>query len=111
MATKTLYVGNLPYSATETSIATHFKNFGGTNVRIIEGRGFGFVDVDSDNTALGVVVHDDSLGDLAAIDTRPLGKLDVERIGVGVVFELHDWPAEVHYLWYGRTVVNPGNMR
>jgi RNA recognition motif-containing protein len=48
MANKTLYVGNLPYSATESQLNTYFANYGGTNARIMEGRGFGFVDVDSD---------------------------------------------------------------
>jgi RNA recognition motif-containing protein len=48
MATKTLYVGNLPYSATESHLTTHFSTYGASNARIIEGRGFGFVDVDSD---------------------------------------------------------------
>lgn len=49
MATKTLYVGNLPYSVTEQQLAAHFGEYGATNPRVIEGRGFGFVDVDSDN--------------------------------------------------------------
>lgn len=48
MATKTLYVGNLPYSATESHLSTHFSSYGATNVRIVEGRGFGFVDIDGD---------------------------------------------------------------
>jgi RNA recognition motif-containing protein len=48
MANKTLYVGNLPYSVTESHLITHFSAYGATNVRIIEGRGFGFVDVDAD---------------------------------------------------------------
>jgi len=48
MANKTLYVGNLPYSATETQLTSHFGNYGASRVRIIEGRGFGFVDVDAD---------------------------------------------------------------
>jgi len=48
MAIKTLYVGNLPYSATESNLTSHFSNYGASNARIIEGRGFGFVDVDSD---------------------------------------------------------------
>jgi RNA recognition motif-containing protein len=48
MSNKTLYVGNLPYSATESHLTSHFSNYGATNARIIEGRGFGFVDVDSD---------------------------------------------------------------
>ena len=48
MATKTLYVGNLPYSMTEGDLAKAFSNYGSTNPRIIEGRGFGFVDVDGE---------------------------------------------------------------
>jgi len=48
MANKTLYVGNLPYSATETQLTSHFGNYGATNARIVEGRGFGFVDIDAD---------------------------------------------------------------
>jgi len=48
MAIKTLYVGNLPYSATESQLTAHFANYGATNARIVEGRGFGFVDVEAD---------------------------------------------------------------
>ncbi len=48
MAIKTLYVGNLPYSATESQLTAHFANYGATNARIVEGRGFGFVDVDAE---------------------------------------------------------------
>ena len=48
MANKTLYVGNLPYSATESQLTSHFANYGATNARIVEGRGFGFVDIDGD---------------------------------------------------------------
>lgn len=48
MANKTLYVGNLPYSATESALVSFFSNYGASNVRIIEGRGFGFIDVDAD---------------------------------------------------------------
>lgn len=48
MANKTLYVGNLPYSATETQLTSFFSNYGATNARIVEGRGFGFVDVAAD---------------------------------------------------------------
>ncbi|MEQ1932515.1 MAG: RNA-binding protein [Fimbriimonadaceae bacterium] len=46
MANKTLYVGNLPYSATQEQLITMFSAYGSTNARIVEGRGFGFVDVD-----------------------------------------------------------------
>ena len=48
MATKSLYVGNLSYSTTESSLSELFATYGGTNPRIIEGRGFGFIDVDAD---------------------------------------------------------------
>ena len=43
----TLYVGNLPYSMTEAQLAEQFKNYGASNARIIEGRGFGFVDIEN----------------------------------------------------------------
>ena len=46
MAVKTLYVGNLPYSATESQLSSHFSKYGAGNARIVEGRGFGFVDVE-----------------------------------------------------------------
>ena len=46
MANKTLYVGNLPYTATEGQLTTYFSVYGATNARIVEGRGFGFVDID-----------------------------------------------------------------
>lgn len=49
MATKTLYVGNLPYSVSESQLAAHFSQYGSSNVRIVEGRGFGFVDIDAAN--------------------------------------------------------------
>jgi len=48
MSVKTLFVGNIPYSATEADLMDHFASYGGTNVRIIEGRGFAFVDVEAD---------------------------------------------------------------
>jgi RNA recognition motif-containing protein len=54
MATKTLYVGNLPYSVTETALASHFSAYGGNNARIIEGRGFGFVDIDGEKLEAAV---------------------------------------------------------
>lgn len=50
MATKSLYVGNLSYSTTESALLTAFAPYGATQVRIVEGRGFGFVDVDSDKS-------------------------------------------------------------
>jgi len=38
MATKTLYVGNLPYDVTESDLRNHFSKYNSTTVRIIEGR-------------------------------------------------------------------------
>lgn len=43
---KSLYVGNLSYSTTEEGLVAAFADFGGSNPRIIAGRGFGFIDVD-----------------------------------------------------------------
>ena len=48
MATKTLYVGNLPYSVNTADLQAHFANYNATNARIVEGRGFGFVDIDAE---------------------------------------------------------------
>lgn len=54
MATKTLYVGNLPYSANTADIETYFSAYSSSNARIIEGRGFGFVDVDADQLTAAI---------------------------------------------------------
>jgi len=47
MASKTLYVGNLPYSVDEAELLDYFSEFGASSARIVEGRGFGFVDIDA----------------------------------------------------------------
>ena len=54
MATKTLYVGNLPYSISESDLQTHFAKYNSSNARIIEGRGFGFVDIDADQLTAAI---------------------------------------------------------
>lgn len=54
MATKTLYVGNLPYSINEGDLQAHFAKYNSNNARIIEGRGFGFVDIDADQLEAAV---------------------------------------------------------
>lgn len=48
MAIKTLYIGNMPHAASESELKTHFSNYECSRVRIIEGRGFAFLDIDSD---------------------------------------------------------------
>jgi len=54
MATKTLYVGNLPYSISEGDLQKHFAAYNSSNARIIEGRGFGFVDIDAEHLTAAV---------------------------------------------------------
>ena len=74
MANKTLYVGNLPYSATESQITSHFSSYGATNARIIEGRGFGFVDIDGDKLETAIAEKHDSEMDgrrLTVNESRP----------------------------------------
>jgi RNA recognition motif-containing protein len=48
MANKSLYVGNLSYSTSESALRDLFAPYGASQVRIVEGRGFGFVDIDAD---------------------------------------------------------------
>jgi len=74
MATKTLYVGNLPYSASEGDLLEHFSAYNASKVRIVEGRGFGFVDIDAEmlETAISEK-HDSEMGGrkLTVNEARP----------------------------------------
>lgn len=54
MATKSLYVGNIPYSTSEKDLLDFFGAYNPSNVRIIEGRGFAFVDVEADKLEAAV---------------------------------------------------------
>jgi RNA recognition motif-containing protein len=51
MATKTLYVGNLPYGVTEDEVREVFGEFGASEVRLVADKGFAFVDVPDDKAA------------------------------------------------------------
>lgn len=51
---KSLFVGNLPYSLREDELQAAFEKFGAKEARIVEGRGFGFVDVDDDQAAAAI---------------------------------------------------------
>lgn len=42
----TLFVGNMSFSVTERELLDFFAQFGARNARIVEGRGFGFVDIE-----------------------------------------------------------------
>ena len=50
MSTKSLYVGNLSYDTTEDGLRSHFEQWGPiSEVRLIERRGFGFVELPAEN--------------------------------------------------------------
>ena len=51
MASKSLYVGNLSYSATESSLRELFAEYEPSEIRLIGDKGFGFVDVPEDKAA------------------------------------------------------------
>lgn len=76
MATKTLYVGNLPYSVNESDLQAHFAAYNASNPRIIEGRGFGFVDIDADQLEAAIAdKHQKELGGrtLTVNEAQPKG--------------------------------------
>jgi cold-inducible RNA-binding protein len=54
LASKSLYVGNLSYSATESSLRTLFAEYEPSEVRLIGDKGFGFVDVPEDKAAAAI---------------------------------------------------------
>jgi RNA recognition motif-containing protein len=51
MASKSLYVGNLSYSTTESGLRELFAEYEPTEVRLIPDKGFGFVDVPEEKAA------------------------------------------------------------
>jgi len=55
LATKSLYVGNLPYNSTEEELREMFEPFGPIEeVRLIHSKGFGFVDLPEENMAAAI---------------------------------------------------------
>jgi RNA recognition motif-containing protein len=54
MAEKSLYVGNLSHSVTESALRDLFAEFDPISVRLIGDRGFGFVDVAEENAAAAI---------------------------------------------------------
>ena len=60
---KTLYVGNLPYTATESDLFDHFKDYKPVTARIVEGRGFGFIEVEDDQMDAAIeAMHQSEMG-------------------------------------------------
>jgi cold-inducible RNA-binding protein len=77
LANKTLYVGNISYSSTEQSLQEAFKQYGATNVRIIEGRGFAFLDIEADQLEAAVADKNGAQLDgrtLTVNEARPKGE-------------------------------------
>lgn len=77
MATKTLYVGNLPYSTTEEDLFQHFADYNPVNARILEGRGYAFLDVDADKVGDAIEAkHNSEIGGrkLTVNEARPRGE-------------------------------------
>jgi cold-inducible RNA-binding protein len=61
MTLKSLYVGNLPYHATEEDVRSLFADYSPSDVRVIHDKGFGFVEVSED-------VADDAIAALNGVD-------------------------------------------
>jgi len=51
MTLKSLYVGNLPYQATEADVRSLFADYDPVEVRVIPDKGFGFVELSEDKAA------------------------------------------------------------
>lgn len=68
MATKSLYVGNMSYSTTESSLRDLFEPYGPIDsVRVIGEKGFAFVDLPEENAQAAI----DALNG-QTLDGRPL---------------------------------------
>jgi RNA recognition motif-containing protein len=87
MSTKSLYVGNLSYSTTEDELRDLFAQWGPvSDVRIIEGRGFAFVELPASN-AQGAIdgTTGQTMGDrtLTVNEARPRADRGGGRSGGG----------------------------
>jgi RNA recognition motif-containing protein len=51
---KNLFIGNLSYGTTESSLRNAFTKYGASQVRIMDGRGFGFVEVSDDQAPAAI---------------------------------------------------------
>ena len=74
---KTLYVGNIPYTATEEDLFTHFAAYNPSSARIVQGRGFAFIDVDDEQVQAAIdAMHESDMGGrkLTVNEARPKGE-------------------------------------
>ncbi len=86
MANKSLYVGNLSYSVTETDLKNLFAEFKPAEVRLIGDKGFGFVDVPEDQAAAaiaGLNGREISGRQITVNEARPKSDRGGERRGGG----------------------------
>lgn len=77
MASKSLYVGNLPYQATERELRDLFSAYEVSEIRIIPDKGFGFVEVAEEKAAEAIeAVNGASFGgrNLTVNEARPRGE-------------------------------------
>ncbi len=77
MATKSLYVGNLSYSVTESALRELFAEYEPTEVRLIGDKGFGFVDVAAEKAADAILAMNGKNVEGRAItvnEARPRGE-------------------------------------
>jgi RNA recognition motif-containing protein len=77
MASKSLYVGNLSYSITESALRELFAAYEPSAVRLIADKGFGFVDVPEDKAADAITAMNGREVDGRAIvvnEARPKGE-------------------------------------
>jgi len=82
MASKSLYVGNLSYSITESALRELFAAYEPTEVRLIGDKGFGVVDVPEEKAADAIAAMNGREVDGRALtvnEARPRG----ERGGAG----------------------------
>jgi RNA recognition motif-containing protein len=76
MAGKSLYVGNLSYSVTESKLRELFAEFEPSEVRLIPDKGFGFVDVPQEKADAAIAAMNGKEVDGRALtvnEARPRG--------------------------------------
>ena len=57
---KNLFIGNLSYGTTEQKLRDAFAKYGASQVRVMDGRGFGFVEVSDDQASTAISEMNDT---------------------------------------------------
>ncbi len=86
MASKSLYVGNLSYSITESQLREMFAQFEPLEVRLIGDKGFGFVDVPEEQAAAAIETMNGQVvagRPLTVNEARPRAERGGDRRGGG----------------------------